>query len=240
MKRSFFVFLLLMLGYNSLFAQNLALRADLGLGISGLYDLKTFQKEVYLSELSSYPDVRILYDFGEKPRLGVGVDLYLNKYDVLGFGVAFRKSYGQVLADQSGEGYKMSMHLSGTNIGGLYRRDFLVTNKSRLGLQVDLGMMVAQLKMDVTQKTNYITRAVDAYDLRSISFFVTPSIQFSQQMGGSGRFYIGLGFESDSESILYDRLKDRRLEFLNGKPVKMDWSGLQLTSGLTLDFFSGW
>lgn len=240
MKRSFFVVLLLMLSYNSLFAQNLALRADLGLGISGLYDLKTFQKEVYLSKISTYPDVRMLYDFAEKPRFGLGVDLYFNEKNVMGFGCAFRTSDAQILADQAGEGYKMSLKLSGTNIGGLYRHDYLVTNKSRLGAQIDLGMMVAQLKINETQKSNYITRAIDAYDLRSISYYVTPSIQFSQQMGGSGRFYVGLGYEFDREGLLFDRLKDRRLKFMNNHSVTMDWSGFQLTSGLTLDFFSGW
>jgi len=139
------------------------------------------------------------------------------------------------LKDYSGE-YKLDMILDGFSIGLQYRHVLSESDKINLYFLLKSGIIFSTLKINESLIVNGVSSNSNYYTFGSKTFFGEPDLGAFYPLGDRFAIDLSFGYQFNLKSKLYLDNKDNAMYNPSGSEVKLDWSGLRITLGLSFNF----
>ena len=231
MKKLILYIIFILFAFNA-YSQNFNLNANAGYGTFYLSDLKNFQKDI---TFSTPINEKTVIEFPGNFYYSFSTDFKIKKQHIFGLDFSYYTTGARNhIADYSGE-YKLDMIVKGYDLSAHYKR--LLTSISKLDLyfQFNIGVIFSSLNILEEFEIYNVTTTSSENNLKGTSFIVEPRIVLNYPVYKSILLNLNLGFEGGLNSKLYNTEDNTELEF-NGNNVRMNWSGIRSSIGLSYSF----
>ncbi|NLO02902.1 MAG: hypothetical protein GX126_11415 [Bacteroidales bacterium] len=224
----------LLVVFNVKGQDNLKVSIDGGYGTYQFDELKQFQTDL----LKFYPDlpVKAVEQFPGFINYSASIEYRVYKNLWLGLNGGYFTTGGRNhIEDYSGE-YRLDIPASGKRLGGQLSYMFPTDKKIKPFVRLKGGVLFSTVKTEEYFVVHDVDSTSTNYKFKGTSFWGEPSVGLAYEPVKKLFVYLNAGYQFDWKGELYKN-GDEPLLFQSGDHVRVNWSGLKLSLGVSFSIF---
>jgi len=213
---------------------NMNVSIDAGYGTYQFDELKQLQTD--LSKI--YPEFAIkpVEQFPGFINYSVSIEYRVYKDLWLGLNGGYYTTGGRNhVADYSGE-YRLDIPAGGKRLGGQLSYMFPTDKKIKPYVRLKGGVLLSTVKTEEYFVVHDADSTSTNYKFKGTSFWGEPSVGLAFEPVNKLLVYLNAGYQFDWKGKLYKE-EDKPLLFQSGDHVRVNWSGLRLSLGVSFSIF---
>lgn len=213
---------------------NMNVSIDAGYGTYQFDELKQLQTD--LSKI--YPEFAIkpVEQFPGFINYSVSIEYRVYKDLWLGLNGGYYTTGGRNhVADYSGE-YRLDIPAGGKRLGGQLSYMFPTDKKIKPYVRLKGGVLLSTVKTEEYFVVHDADSTSTNYKFKGTSFWGEPSVGLAFEPVNKLLVYLNAGYQFDWKGKLYKE-EDEPLLFQSGDHVRVNWSGLRLSLGVSFSLF---
>ncbi len=213
---------------------NMNVSIDAGYGTYQFDELKQLQTD--LSKI--YPEFAIkpVEQFPGFINYSVSIEYRVYKDLWLGLNGGYYTTGGRNhVADYSGE-YRLDIPAGGKRLGGQLSYMFPTDKKIKPYVRLKGGVLLSTVKTEEYFVVHDADSTSTNYKFKGTSFWGEPSVGLAFEPVNKLLVYLNAGYQFDWKGKLYKE-EDKPLLFQSGDHVRVNWSGLRLSLGVSFSLF---
>ena len=231
MKKIVSIFVLILVS-RSLFCQIYSLDFHAGYSTYQLNSIKDYQLD--MKDAYSHFSPKAVEKFPDYFNCMFTAGYWINNKNMIGINGGYYTTGGRNhVADYSGE-FKLDMIIKGFRLGLQYQYVYFTTNSFSLYAQARAGSILSVFKEEMSLHIYDISSAEYSSKYRSITFFGEPSVGIEYPLINKFSLDLNAGYQFDTNGKLHKKGdKDIVLKNAEDKNVKVNWTGLRISLGVT-------